>query len=318
MTTTLKIGDSVPITISLARSPQEIDDALWLRHEVFVIEDGKFGGQALHGERLLDKFDAFPNVYHVIAYEDERPVATMRLVRDSAVGLPVDELYDFTEFRTRAHDDLPHLGPDWANRDAAVFGSAGMLAIRKPWRRRRDVIRAMFRVAATVCQRYGASHVMVVVNHETAGMYRRFGFAPLAEKIWVEKIGSYVIPLAGLSQEFLSWAMGGAKESALADFQDGFERLVLRKNEAVFHKGSAGAHAYRVQSGEARTTRQAPGDHEPTLAPIGAGTVFGELALIDDPARAISAISASRTDDARWPYLAKPTTDAPRTQPELI
>ncbi len=296
MTTTLKIGDQAPITISLARSPQEIDDALWLRHEVFVIEDGKFGGQALHGERLIDKFDAFPGVYHVIAYEDERPVATMRLVRDSAVGLPVDELYDFTEFRTRAREDLPHLGPDWANRHAAVFGSAGMLAIRKPWRRRRDVIRAMFRMAAMVCQRYGASHVMVVVNHETAGMYRRFGFVPLAEKIWVEKIGGYVIPLAGVSQELLSWAMGGAKESALADFQDGFERLVLHKNEEVFHKVAAGAHAYRVQSGEARSIRQTPDDHETTLAQVGPGTRCGELALMDDPARAASAISVSHVE----------------------
>ena len=296
METTLKIGDQVPITISLARSPREIDDALWLRHEVFVIEDGKFGGQALHGERLIDKFDAFPNVYHVIAYEDEHPVATMRLVRDSAVGLPVDELYDFTEFRTRARDDLPRLGPDWANRDAAVFGSAGMLAIRKPWRRRRDVIRAMFRMAATVCQCYGASHVMVVVNHETAGMYRRFGFVPLAEKIWVEKIGGYVIPLAGVSQEFLSWAMGGAKESALADFQDGFGRLVLRQNEAVCQRGSAGANAYLAQSGEIRSTRQTPADHELTLAPVGPGPILGELALIDDPARAASAISVSHSE----------------------
>ena len=283
----------MPIKITLARSPQEIDDALWLRHEVFVIEDGKFGGQALHGERLVDKFDAFPSVYHVVAYEDDHPVATMRLVRDSPVGLPVDELYDFTEFRTRALDDLPALGPDWQGRDAAVFGSAGMLAVRKPWRRRRDVIRAMFRMAATVCQSYGASHVVVVVNHETAGMYRRFGFVALAEKIWVAEIGNHVIPLAGVSQEFLSWALGDVAGSALADFQDSFERLVLRKDEVVFPEGSAGAHAYVVQSGEVRITRQTPEGHELTLAHLGPGALFGELALIDDQPRAASAVALS-------------------------
>ncbi|MSQ69631.1 MAG: cyclic nucleotide-binding domain-containing protein [Gammaproteobacteria bacterium] len=283
----------MPIKIMLARSPREIDDALWLRHEVFVIEDGKFGGQALHGERLVDKFDAFPSVYHVVAYEDEHPVATMRLVRDSPVGLPVDELYDFTEFRARARDDLPALGPDWENRDAAVFGSAGMLAIRKPWRRRRDVIRAMFRMAATVCQSYGASHVVVVVNHETAGMYRRFGFVTLAEKIWVEEIGNHVIPLAGISKEFLSWALGSVVEFALADFQDSFERLVLRKDELVFAEGERGEHAYVVQTGEVRITRQTPDGRELTLANLGPGALFGELALIDDQSRAASAVALS-------------------------
>jgi hypothetical protein len=154
----------MPIRIKLARSPKEIDDALWLRHEVFVIEDGKFGGKPVPGHRLVDHFDAFPSVYHVVAYEHSEPVATMRLVKDSDAGLPVDELYDFTEYRKQAVGDLPGLGGDWAKRDTPVFGSAGMLAIRGPWRRRRDVIRAMFRMAATVCQGYGASHVVVVVN----------------------------------------------------------------------------------------------------------------------------------------------------------
>ena len=40
------------IKIKLARTPKEIDDALWLRHEVFVIEDGKFGGKP-HYQRLV-------------------------------------------------------------------------------------------------------------------------------------------------------------------------------------------------------------------------------------------------------------------------
>ena len=57
----------MPIKIKIAESSREIDDALWLRHEVFVIEDGKFGGQPLHGHRLVDRFDALRDVYHVVA-----------------------------------------------------------------------------------------------------------------------------------------------------------------------------------------------------------------------------------------------------------
>ncbi len=279
----------MPIRIKLARSPKEIDDALWLRHEVFVVEDGKFGGKPVPGHRLVDHFDAFPSVYHVVAYEHSEPVATMRLVKDSDAGLPVDELYDFTDYRRHAVADLAALGPEWAARDTPVFGSAGMLAIRGPWRRRRDVIRAMFRMAATVCQGYGASHVVVVVNYETAGMYRRLGFSELCEKIWNEEIGNFVIPLAGTTQQFIGWALGDLPDTALSSFKDSFERLVLRSGELVFNEGDLGEHAYVVESGEIRISRRRDGDQELTLAHLGRGHLFGELALLDDLPRAASA-----------------------------
>ena len=279
----------MPIRIKLARSPKEIDDALWLRHEVFVVEDGKFGGKPVPGHRLVDHFDAFPSVYHVVAYEHKEPVATMRLVKDSEAGLPVDELYDFAAYRRNAVADLAGLGPEWADRDTPVFGSAGMLAIRGPWRRRRDVIRAMFRMAATVCQGYGASHVVVVVNYETAGMYRRLGFTELAEKIWNEEIGNYVIPLAGTTQQFIGWALGDLPDTALSSFTDSFERLVLRSGEEVFHEGDIGEHAYVIEAGEIRISRTREGDRELTLAHLGRGQLFGELALLDDQPRAATA-----------------------------
>lgn len=279
----------MPIRIKLARSPKEIDDALWLRHEVFVIEDGKFGGTPVPGHRLVDHFDAFPSVYHVVAYEHSEPVATMRLVKDSEAGLPVDELYDFADYRKEAVKDLPGLGGDWQTRDTPVFGSAGMLAIRGPWRRRRDVIRAMFRMAATVCQGYGASHVVVVVNYETAGMYRRLGFTELCEKIWNEEIGNHVIPLAGTTQQFIGWALGDLPDTPLSSFKDSFERLVLRTGEVVFNEGDVGAHAYVVETGEIRISRRRDGDQELTLAHLGRGDLFGELALLDDQPRAASA-----------------------------
>ena len=279
----------MPIRIKLARSPKEIDDALWLRHEVFVVEHGKFGGTPVPGHRLVDHFDAFPSVYHVVAYEHTEPVATMRLVKDSDAGLPVDELYDFTDYRRHAVSDLPSLGPEWAEKNTPVFGSAGMLAIRGPWRRRRAVIRAMFRIAATVCQGYGASHVVVVVNYETAGMYRRLGFTELSEKIWNAEIGNFVIPLAGTTQQFIGWALGDLPDTALSSFKDSFERLVLRTGEVVFNEGDIGEHAYVVETGEIRISRRRDGDQELTLAHLGRGHLFGELALLDDLPRAASA-----------------------------
>ncbi len=285
----------MPIRIKVANNAKEIDDALWLRHEVFVIEDGKFGGKPIHGNRLVDRFDAFPSAYHVVAYEGLEPVAAMRLLKDSEAGMPVDELYDFSEHRRQAVAGECRVSID-APAVAVQFGSAGMLAIRANWRRRRDVIRAMFRMAATVCHRYGATHILVVVNYETAGMYRRLGFAQLSDKIWNEEIGNHVIPLAGTTEQFLSWAFGDLPDTALSAFQDSFERMVYRAGESVFFEGDIGEHAYVVDSGEIRIARKRTTGEELTLAHLNRGDLFGELALIDDQPRSASATAASDSE----------------------
>lgn len=287
----------MPIRIKLAQNAKEIDDALWLRHEVFVVEDGKFGGKPIHGHRLVDRFDAFPSAYHVVGYEGTEPVATMRLLKDSEVGMPVDELYDFSEFRRQAlSGEIPASADPSVVAQPAEFGSAGMLAIRGQWRRRRDVIRAMFRMAATVCHRYGATHILVVVNHETAGMYRRLGFQQLSDKIWNDEIGNHVIPLVGTTEQFLRWAFSDLPDTALSAFQDSFERMVYRAGETVFSEGDVGEHAYVVDSGEIRISRQRTTGEELTLAHLARGDLFGELALIDEQPRSASAVAVSDSE----------------------
>lgn len=305
----------MPIHIKLAKNAKEIDDALWLRHEVFVIEDGKFGGTSLPGERLVDRFDAFPSAYHVVAYEAGEPVATMRLLRDSEAGMPADELFDFRPYRAQAlAGEIPVSTRPGAAAIPVQFGSAGMLAIRAPWRRRRDVIRAMFRMAATVCHRYGATHILVAVNSETAGMYRRLGFTQLNERIWIEDIGNYIIPLIGTTDQLVQWAFAGSPETALSAFQDSFERLVCRTGETVFLEGDVGEHAYVVDSGEIRIARQAAPGEELTLTHLKRGELFGELALIDWQPRSASATAIA---DSELMTLDRETFQAQlRTNPE--
>lgn len=305
----------MPIHIKLAKTAKEIDDALWLRHEVFVIEDGKFGGEPLHGNRLVDRFDAFPNAYHVVAYEGAEPIAAMRLLKDSDVGMPCDELYDFSDCRARARaGKIPVSRRKKAPATPVDFGSAGMLAIRGPWRRRRDVIRAMFRMAATVCHRYGATHILVAVNFETAGMYRRLGFTQLSEKIWIEEIGNHIIPLVGTTEDFVEWAFAGLSDTALSAFQDSFERMVYRAGETVFLEGDIGEHAYVVDSGEIRIARQHDTGEELTLTHLKRGELFGELALIDWQPRSASAVAV--TDSELMTLDRETFQDQLRTNPD--
>ncbi|MCH9670771.1 MAG: cyclic nucleotide-binding domain-containing protein [Gammaproteobacteria bacterium] len=271
------------IHIKLAKTAKQIDDALRLRHEVFVIEDGKFGGAPLPEERVLDRFDAFPYVYNIVAYDDNEPIATMRLIRDSGEGTPADSIFDFGAYRRRATADLAAVGDDRCI--SPVFGSAGMLAVRRNWRRRRDVLRAMFRVSAAVCQSSGATHIVVVVNHDTAAMYKRFRFSVLSEKFWSEEIGNFVTPLAATATGFHDWAFGTLPVTPLDDFKDSFERMVLRAGEVVFHEGEPGDTAYIVDVGSVRVSREGIGGRQLTLTHLSHGDLFGELALVDNEPR---------------------------------
>lgn len=283
----------MPIKIKVANSSPEIDDTLWLRHEVFVVEDGKFGGHPMRTERLVDRFDALLDVFHVVAYEGAEPIAAMRLVKETGAGMPAEDLFDFSDYKRTAEQEYHASSGASDDEDKKLppirYGSAGMLAIRSNWRRRRDVIRSMFRMAATITRFNDVTHLLVVVNYETAGMYRRLGFTQLAEKIWNEEIGNFLVPLAGTSQQFVQWAHGNIPDTPLTPFKDSFTRWVFRAGEEIFREGEMGEQAFIVASGEVRITRRRENSESLTLAQLDRGSIFGELALIDDLARSATA-----------------------------
>ena len=281
------------ITLKIARREKEVDDALWLRHQVFVIEDGKFGGKPLPGERILDRYDAFPEVYNIVVYEQDEPVATMRMVRESSLGLPADEYFDFEPYRAEAAAEMAAAGREPA---VAVLGSAGMLAVRREWRGRRDVIRAMFKVAAGVSMSSDVTHIVVAVNHDTAGMYRRLGFKRLADRFWVEEVGNYIIPLGGPVELFHRWAFSDLPQTPLNTFKDSFERLFAKAGEELFREGDPGDTAYIVDSGVVRVSRKSPFGEELTLAHLTRGDLFGELALVDDAPRSATVTAVTECE----------------------
>lgn len=272
------------ISLKVANSPKELDDALWIRHEVFVIEDGKFGGKALPGERIVDKFDVLPDVAHLVAYEDNEPVATLRVNCDRGGSLPSEELFDFSE----AREDFEQ---EFALETSAhpVVACGGMLAVRDKWRSRRDVIRALYKIAASVFVSWKTTHIIATVNYETAAMYKRLGFTEIGPKTWIEEIGNHIIPLAAHAQDYYDWAFGSLIGPPLEIFRDSFERLLLRSGEIVFSEGARGDRAYVIDSGNVRISRTRSDGSNLVLAILGRGDLFGELALIDDLSRSATA-----------------------------
>src|SRR5215203_4874001 len=72
----------------------------------------------------------------------------------------------------------------------------------------------------------------------------------------------------------------------------------------VFHEGDPGDACYIVNTGSARVTRQHSDGRVITLATLGPGAIFGELAMLDGERRSASVEAAESTE-----LLALPASD---------
>lgn len=69
---------------------------------------------------------------------------------------------------------------------------------------------------------------------------------------------------------------------------DILERRTLKDGDTIFREGERGSSAFIVQGGEVVISRQ-DGAEDVTLAVIGQGGIFGEMALVDDKPRMATA-----------------------------
>lgn len=72
-----------------------------------------------------------------------------------------------------------------------------------------------------------------------------------------------------------------------------FGTRAYQTGDLVFREGDAGGEAYIVQSGEIEIRKEmGPGRGEVVLGTVCEGSIFGEMALIDDEPRMASAVCA--------------------------
>ncbi len=286
----------MPTILKVAQTAKELDDVFWLRHEVYVIEDGKFGGKPLIHQRIIDHFDALPSTASIIAYDDDEPVGTIRVTFDTEIGLPPDAHYHFDAYREseavawRETHDMP-----------AIFAASGMLAIRGKWRRRRDIILALLKMATGVLAGWNVTHVIVTSNHETTSLYEHLGFEALAEKYWVEEIGNYIVPMATAFSRIYNWAFSELLSNNLDtfwldNFAQHFERVLVSSQTVLFREHDDANEAYILDSGWISVSRKDSEGRELTLAMLSRGSLFGELALLDSQPRSATVITNTNTE----------------------
>lgn len=83
---------------------------------------------------------------------------------------------------------------------------------------------------------------------------------------------------------------------ALERLAAGMRSRRFRRGEVIFHVGDPGDALFVIVSGEVKISLPSETGDEAILATLGAGDVFGELALLDGAPRSASATALSATD----------------------
>lgn len=285
----------MPIRLKIARSAAELDDVFKLRYDVFVTERHKFAEKRLaSGGRVVDHFDAMPGVANVVAYDGETAVASFRVNRDSPVGLAPEKFFDFSATRLSITDSAAT-----KHADAAIV-SGSMLAIRKKWRHRRNVILALFKKTASVMNNLGATHVFGAASAETFSLYGRLGFQRAGEERWVEQVGDHLVPMAAPFDKVLAWTFGRAAPSTkhfwLDTFNEQLETILLSPGELLYKTGEPSSHFYGVLKGLIALSDHKRDAAETSPQQMARGKLFGKEALYEKKVRLTDATAMVKTE----------------------
>lgn len=95
-----RVPTEVPagLTFELARTPEDLETAFRLLHDAYV-EQGFIQPQP-SGMRLILQH-ALPTTSILVAKHDERVVGTISVMRDTALGLPMEKVFDLGELRKK-------------------------------------------------------------------------------------------------------------------------------------------------------------------------------------------------------------------------
>lgn len=284
----------MPIKLKVARTEKELDDVFRLRYDVYVSERKKFSEKRANSDgRIVDHFDTLPEVANVVAYDGDTAVASFRVNKDSAIGLAPEKYFDFAQVRAGIAAVCEGEGP------APCIVSGSMLAIRKEWRHKRNVIFALFKTTTAVMRGWGATHVFGAASAETFSLYGRLGFKSIAAEKWVESVGDKLVPMMAPFNEVFTWAFGQNEPTVehfwLDNYFAQFETVLLAPGEVLFRENDQADRIYSVERGGITLSRQGPNEKDLAIAQIGQGALFGELAVFDDEQRSTTATATMNT-----------------------
>ena len=272
----------MPTRIKIAKSTEELDALFRSRHVALVEE---LGSQFPSPDgRLMDRFDAFPSTWNVVAAGGDDIVGGIRLCPAGSGGSPLDGLYDFganvPSDAKAASLSRFHLLEEY--QDSSLRLGFSML----------------YMATHLACQR-DMTHLVCCTEPRVARLAQSIGFQQVSARFHHEVTGRELVPMVLDLRQLDLPSLTKAREPGLLEAFELVEWEYHRAGDTIIHAGSKGDAAYLIVDGEVIVSveRGSPSGRSTfELATLGPGQIFGELALLTMRRRTANVVAATEVD----------------------
>ncbi len=229
-------------------------------------------------QSLVEASDAFPSTFHVVALEGQRMLACLRVSKLSSVGSLPDRHYDFTTHVSIAPNVEPYC--------------FGLVSIAESARQNAPLKKYLFSNAIRWAQKRGATEIYASVAEPFSATAQNAGFEALGPECFDSVAQQTVLP-SRLELGVQPLALDQASDFTSLDIGDPLERLIYARKEVIIRQWDRGYCAYLLTKGVADVVIEKDDRSEHSVATLGEGALFGELALVAE-ARRSATIRAKR------------------------
>jgi CRP-like cAMP-binding protein len=271
----------MPIRLKIANSTHDRATVYRLRRRIFVDEEKRFAHDADH---IIDQYDSFAETTNVLALLEDRPIASIRVIMENAVGSPTDEFYDFGTFRAQLDGRCAYIG--W-------------LCCEQRYRRHPGLIIGLIKMCFREMRKCGARHVLATLHPPVMPMLERIvGARPIGPEFHSPALNVAMLPI----HVDLKHLPPGGRET-FADpsqqiLEDSTERRIYRRSEVIIQKDTVGEEAFLIMRGSVRAIVENAAGADWLDGPMfGPGQIIGELSLLDGGPRTVTLVAYSNEVD---------------------
>ncbi|MEO0805229.1 MAG: cyclic nucleotide-binding domain-containing protein [Cyanobacteria bacterium J06643_4] len=250
------------LRIALAKTPDQIDEVLKLRHHVLATENDRH--LKIDESRRIDRFDAFPTTAHLVAIENNCIIGSLRLTMDSKAGLPPAVMKS-------ARSVVPAGSKLISCDHYSVFP-----ALDSP-----QITRGLVLAACYFALSEKATHLAASVSPAIARRLSTIGFKGIADEQAQSTLSRPPLMLdlrSDLDDSFIQFS----HQHELQDLMHAYGCVLYKPGESILRAGTVGDCAFVI--GEGTVEVMHPGNND-VIDTMGVGEVFGELALLTDHVR---------------------------------
>ena len=284
------------LKIAIAKTAQQIDEVLKLRYHSLTGDSAVFNQEAASGaqQRLIDRFDTFPDTTHLIATDKSEVIGSLRLTIDSDVGMPSDSWIDLKNTLPAESKlmccDLHCIKPSVTKGESSLAQSI-------------HTTMGMLLVASYFALSENVTHIVALAGAELADRLKFIGFhTAICESTGIEQLESFkaigansmastqtLVPLVldiqkDLDDSFVQFS----QQNEIQDLIHAYGCALYQPGEVILRAGAAGNCAFVIGEGEVDVRH--PGSDK-VIDTMGAGEVFGELALLTNQVRSADIIA---------------------------